>query len=28
VPELRRWQARTIGPALFDALREQQPAAG
>jgi ribonuclease D len=28
VPELRRWQARTIGPALFDALQEQQPAAG
>jgi ribonuclease D len=28
VVELRRWQARTIGPALFDALREQQPAAG
>jgi ribonuclease D len=28
VPELRRWQARTIGPALFDALKEQQPAAG
>jgi len=28
VPELRRWQARTIGPALFDALEEQQPAAG
>jgi ribonuclease D len=28
VPELRRWQARTIGPALFDALREEQPAAG
>jgi len=28
VPELRRWQARTIGPALFDALRERQPAAG
>jgi ribonuclease D len=26
VPELRRWQAKTIGPALFDALREQQPA--
>jgi ribonuclease D len=28
VPELRRWQARTIGPALFDGLQEQQPAAG
>jgi len=28
VPELRRWQARTIGPALFDALEERQPTAG
>jgi ribonuclease D len=28
VPELRRWQARSIGPALFEALKEQQPAAG
>ena len=28
VPELRRWQARVIGPSLFEALQEEQPAAG
>ena len=28
VPELRRWQARVIGPSLFEALQEAQPAAG
>ena len=28
VPELRRWQAREIGPSLFAALQEEQPAAG
>jgi hypothetical protein len=28
IPELRRWQARVIGPSLFEALREEQPAAG
>jgi ribonuclease D len=28
VPELRRWQARVIGPSLFEALQEEQPAEG
>ncbi|MBW8839648.1 MAG: HRDC domain-containing protein, partial [Gemmatimonadetes bacterium] len=28
IPELRRWQARVIGPSLFEALQEEQPAAG
>ena len=28
VAELRRWQARVIGPSLFEVLQEAQPAAG
>jgi ribonuclease D len=28
VPELRRWQARVLGPSLFEVLQETQPAAG